>query len=57
MSLLLGGAYAVSAGLIVYAIERGYIAPVDRFRYLFGWAVVGVLLAILSAALQRKESP
>lgn len=55
MNLLIGGAYAVSAGLIVYAIERGYVTPREGFRYLFAWAVLGAILAVLAVILHRRE--
>lgn len=53
MGLIIGGAYAVSAALIVYGIERGYIARSDTFRYLIAWAIAGVFLALLTGWRSR----
>jgi hypothetical protein len=55
MSMLLGGAYAVSAGLIVYAIERGYIARHDAFKYIIGWAALGLVLALVAAVRKGED--
>jgi hypothetical protein len=48
--LIIGSAFAVSAGLIVYAIERDFIARSDALHYLIPWAVAGLILALVAAA-------
>ncbi len=53
--LLLGSAYAVSAGLIVYAIERDYVDDADALKFLIGWAIAGLGLAIGALLLRRDE--
>lgn len=55
MPFLLGSAYAVSAGLIVYAIERDHISGGDAFKYILGWAVAGLVLALMAILLRREE--
>lgn len=54
--LLTGGAYAVSAGLLIYAIEKGLVADSDQFLLIIGWAVAGLVLAILSVAIQASKA-
>ncbi len=55
-NLLIGTSYAVSAGLVVCAIQSGY-APADaRFVLVMVWAVAGLLLAAMAIMLARKES-
>jgi uncharacterized membrane protein YbhN (UPF0104 family) len=47
-NFLVGSAYAVSAGLILFAIVQE-IAPSDlHFPLLLGWALLGVLLAFVA---------
>lgn len=57
MSSLLGigGAYAVSAGLIVYAIERGFVDAETAFPLLIAWAVAGLVLAGIAALKSGKD--
>lgn len=53
--LLLGSAYAVSAGIIIYSIERDYIASEDAAKFLIAWAVAGLVLAVLAVVLRRRD--
>jgi LytS/YehU family sensor histidine kinase len=53
--LLLGSAYAVSAGIIIYSIERDYIAREDAAKFLIAWAVAGLVLAVLAVLLRRRD--
>jgi hypothetical protein len=53
--LLLGSAYAVSAGIIIYSIERDFISSEDAPKYLIGWAVAGLVLGILAVVLRRRD--
>jgi len=53
-SLLTGGSYAVSAGLLVYGIERELIPEDIRLGLLMVWAVAGLALAILGLFLNRR---
>ncbi|MDX1747086.1 MAG: hypothetical protein R3324_14205 [Halobacteriales archaeon] len=42
----LGSAYAVSAGLLVWAVESGYLDPVG---WVEGWIILGAVLAVVAA--------
>ena len=53
--LLLGSAYAVSAGIIIYSIERDYIASEDAGKFLIAWAAAGLVLAVLAVVLRRRD--
>lgn len=53
--LLLGSAYAVSAGIIIYSIERDFIASEDAAKFLIAWAVAGLVLAVLAVVLRRRD--
>ncbi len=55
---LLGSSYGVSAGLIVYGIERDYISEDRAFTYIIAWAILGVVLATLAvlASFVRPKS-
>jgi hypothetical protein len=53
--LLLGSAYAVSAGIIIYSIERDYIASEDAAKFLIAWAAAGLVLAVLAVVLRRRD--
>ena len=53
--LLLGSAYAVSAGIIIYSIERDFISSEDASKFLIGWAVAGLILALLAVLLRRRD--
>jgi len=49
MPLLTGGAYAVSAALVIYA-DFSLITPQEwRLPLLIGWAVAGLGLALIGA--------
>jgi hypothetical protein len=50
-----GGAYAVSAGLIIYADQNALIESDLRLPILLVWAVSGLILAALSA-VRRKDA-
>lgn len=55
MPLLTGGAYAVSAALIIYADATG-LTPEDlRLTMIVAWAVIGVALAVI-AVLRRQKA-
>jgi len=52
-NLLIGTAYAVSAGLIIYAIESD-LAPEDMgFPLIIVWALMGLVLSF--AAIWRRS--
>jgi hypothetical protein len=51
-NLLVGTAYAVSAGLIIYSIQAE-LAPIDiRFPLIVVWAVAGLVISF--AAIWRR---
>jgi Co/Zn/Cd efflux system component len=53
-NLLIGTAYAVSAGLIIYAVQSD-LAPQDvRFPLILAWAVAGLVLSFV-AVWRRTE--
>jgi hypothetical protein len=52
---LLGTSYGVSAGLIVYGIERDYISEDRAFTYIMAWAIVGLGLAVLALIIRPKS--
>jgi hypothetical protein len=52
---VIGSAFAVSAGLVVYSVEKGFIVRTDALHYLIPWAVAGLVLALV-AALRGKDS-
>ncbi|MGH2545433.1 MAG: hypothetical protein ACRDHJ_00965 [Actinomycetota bacterium] len=55
MGFLLGSAYAVSAGLVIYALERGIFSSDSAPTLIITWAVTGLVLAILAVVLRRPE--
>jgi hypothetical protein len=55
-SLLIGSSYAVSAGLIVYAIQARYAPEGSQFGLLVLWAGFGVVLAALAIFRARGKS-
>lgn len=48
MTALVGGAYAVSAGLVVYGIQSKIIASSEHFTFLVVEAAAGLGLAVLA---------
>jgi uncharacterized membrane protein YdbT with pleckstrin-like domain len=58
-SFLVGSAYAVSSGLIIYGIAQEIIPTDERLKYLLIWAVAGLALAFISvvAAAVRRSAP
>ena len=55
-NFLIGTSYAVSAALIVYAIQSE-LAPEDlRFPLILAWAIAGIVLAFSAVLMARKES-
>lgn len=57
-TFLVGSAYAVSSGLIVYGISEDIIDEGSHSTVLIGWAVAGLALAfiaVLAAALRPSE--
>ncbi|MGH2656344.1 MAG: hypothetical protein ACRDIZ_06575 [Actinomycetota bacterium] len=55
MGILLGSAYAVSAGLVIYALERGHFSSDSAPTIIIAWAVAGLVLALLAVVLRRPE--
>jgi amino acid transporter len=58
-TFLVGSAYAVSSGLIVYGISEDVVAEDSHAALLVGWAVAGLLLAfiaVIAAAFGRGSS-
>lgn len=55
MPFLLGSAYAVSAGLMVYGIERDILPRDSAPTIIIAWAVAGLVLALLAVVLRRPE--
>jgi len=55
MSTLLGigSGYGISAGLVLYADTNGLIDADLRLTIILGWALAGLALAFVSAAMQR----
>jgi len=53
-NLLIGTAYAVSAGLILYTVESGLAPPDVRFPLILAWAIAGLVLSFV-AVLRRSE--
>jgi len=52
--LAIGGAYAVSALLVVYVHQNGLLDPELALPVLIAWASVGLVLAFI-AAMRQKE--
>jgi len=53
-NLLIGTAYAVSAGLILYTVESELAPPDVRFPLILAWAIAGLFLSFV-AVLRRSE--
>lgn len=49
------GAYGVSAGLVIYGLERDYIDHAQGFAYIIGWAVAGLVLSLLAVLIRKRE--
>lgn len=54
MPFLTGGAYAVSAALIIYADATGLTPEDSRLPLIVGWAVAGLLLAVIAVVQKVK---
>jgi hypothetical protein len=56
-SFLIGSSYAISAGLIIYAIQFKYAPDGSQFTLIVVWAAIGVILAAMSIwrSRGRKE--
>lgn len=54
-NLLIGTSYAVSAGLIIYAIQARHAPEDSEFILLISWAVIGIFLAFSAIAFGRKD--
>ena len=52
----IGGAYGISAGLIIYGIESGIIEESLHGPLLMAWAVVGLVGFILGILTKKKET-
>jgi hypothetical protein len=53
-NLLIGTAYAVSAGLIIYAVQSD-LAPQDvKFPLILAWAIAGLVLSFV-AVMRRGD--
>lgn len=55
-NFLIGTSYAVSAGLIVYAIQSDLAPDNVKFPLILAWAVAGVVLAFSAVFMAKKES-
>ncbi len=56
-SFLIGSAYAVSVGLIVFAVSTP-LAPSDwRFPLVMIWAIAGLVLAFVAVLVPRRGAP
>lgn len=51
----IGGAYGISAGLLIYGIESGIIEESLHAPLLMAWAVVGLVGFILGTLTRKKE--
>ncbi|HXN91642.1 MAG TPA: hypothetical protein VN906_09170 [Candidatus Sulfotelmatobacter sp.] len=55
-NFLIGSAYAVSVGLIIFAVSAN-LAPADwKFPLVMAWAIAGLVLAFLAVILARRGS-
>lgn len=54
--LAIGGAYGISAGLIIYAIETGLIPEEWHGRLIVLWAIAGLILAVVGVMRRKSES-
>lgn len=55
-NFLIGTSYAVSAGLIVYAIQSDLAPDNVKFPLILAWAVAGIVLAFSAVFMAKKES-
>lgn len=53
---LIGTSYAVSAALIVYAIQSDPAPDNLKFPLILVWAVAGIVLAFSAVLMARKEA-
>jgi hypothetical protein len=52
---VIGSAYGVSTGLLLYGMAEGIIAPEHRFVYLIAWAAAGLVMALVAVFRGKKE--
>ena len=55
-NLLIGTAYAISAGLIIYSIQAELAPEEIRFPLIIAWAIAGLVLSFV-AVWRRTEKP
>jgi len=56
-NFLIGSAYAVSVGLIVFAVSTP-LAPADwRFPLVIIWAIAGIVLAFVAILVPKRGAP
>jgi membrane protein implicated in regulation of membrane protease activity len=54
---LIGSAYAVSVGLIIFAVSTK-LAPTDwQFPLVMAWAIAGLVLAFVAVLVPRRRDP
>jgi hypothetical protein len=53
-NLLIGTAYAVSAGLIIYAIQSDLAPQGVKFPLILAWAIAGLVLSFV-AVMRRGD--
>lgn len=55
-NFLIGTSYAVSAALIVYAIQSDLAPDNMKFPLILAWAIAGIVLAFSAVFMARKEA-
>lgn len=56
-SFLIGSAYAVSVGLIIFAVSTK-LAPADwQFPLVMIWAIAGLVLAFVAVLVPKRAAP
>jgi hypothetical protein len=55
-NLLIGTAYAVSAGLIIYSIQAELAPEEARFPLIIAWAIAGLVLSFVAVWRRTDKS-
>jgi hypothetical protein len=51
----IGGAYGISAGLIIYAIEAGFVDESTAGPLVIGWAMAGLVITVLGVIRGKRQ--